>query len=300
MRTKFQCKQPYGEMLLQCAREEPCRSPARPLRFLRRMAMNQGSIGVLSGFGLDEQGLERKNPVIAALGDSVTAGHFEALPAPEGGMEAAQRRMELVRRLGFHGVEEAFDRGELPALPPVEVTDARVCYLEQFRSMLLDKFERTSVSTINAGIAGDHLRSMAARAERDVVRYQPDLVLINGVLNWGPGLGTTAQYKELLRQLVRKLQKETQADLVLMTPNGDLPNPMMEPPLEGERTEDRVRAVREVAWEEGVCLADAYAVWEKARDAGCPWKELLANGINHPGVEGHTAYALTLMKLCGE
>ena len=74
--------------------------------------------------------------------------------------------------------------------------------------MLLDKFERTSVSTINAGIAGDHLRSMAARAERDVVRYQPDLVLINGVLNWGPGLGTTAQYKELLRQLVRKLQKE--------------------------------------------------------------------------------------------
>ena len=283
MQTKFQCKQPYGEMLLQCAREEPCRSPARPLRFLRRMAMNQGSIGVLSGFGLDEQGLERKNPVIAALGDSVTAGHFEALPAPEGGMEAAQRRMELVRRLGFHGVEEAFDRGELPALPPVEVTDARVCYLEQFRSMLLDKFERTSVSTINAGIAGDHLRSMVAR-----------------VLNWGPGLGTTAQYKELLRQLVRKLQKETQADLVLMTPNGDLPNPMMEPPPEEERTEDRVRAVREVAWEEGVCLADAYAVWEKARDAGCPWKELLANGINHPGVEGHTAYALTLMKLCGE
>ena len=132
------------------------------------------------------------------------------------------------------------------------------------------------------------------------VGYQPDLVLINGVLNWGPGLGTTAQYKELLRQLVRKLQKETQADLVLMTPNGDLPNPMMEPPPEEERTEDRVRAVREVAWEEGVCLADAYAVWEKARDAGCPWKELLANGINHPGVEGHTAYALTLMKLCGE
>ena len=85
-----------------------------------------------------------------------------------------------------------------------------------------------------------------------------------------------------------------------MTPNGDLPNPMMEPPPEEERTEDRVRAVREVAWEEGVCLADAYAVWEKARDAGCPWKELLANGINHPGVEGHTAYALTLMKLCGE
>lgn len=62
-------------------------------------------------------------------------------------------------------------------------------------------------------------------------------------------------------------------------------------------TGERVVAIREVAEEEQVCLADVYAVWEAAREAGCPWKELLANGINHPGVEGHEVYAMVLMKL---
>lgn len=260
--------------------------------------MNQGILGVLSGFGLDSQGLERKNPVIVALGDSVTAGHFERLPSqgdPAQVMEATTRRMELTERLGAQGVEEAFAKGELPALPPVEIADARESYLEKFRELLLDQFELTSVSTINAGIAGDHLLSMIARADRDVVRYQPDLVLINGVLNWGLNLGTTAQYKEHLRGLVRKLQQETEADIVLVTPNGDLPNP---PPPQGEDTPDRVEAVRQVAWEEGVCLADTYAVWERARELGCPWEELLCNGVNHPSAEGHLVYAITLMKLC--
>lgn len=298
MKTTYRIKQPYCDLFLQCARETPCQSPVRPERFLRKMAMNQGILGVLSGFGLDSQGLERKNPVIVALGDSVTAGHFERLPSqgdPAQVMEATTRRMELTERLGVQGVEEAFAKGELPALPPVEIADARESYLEKFRELLLDQFELTSVSTINAGIAGDHLLSMIARADRDVVRYQPDLVLINGVLNWGLNLGTTAQYKEYLRGLVRKLQQETEADIVLVTPNGDLPNP---PPPQGEGTPDRVEAVRQVAWEEGVCLADTYAVWERARELGCPWEELLCNGVNHPSAEGHLVYAITLMKLC--
>ena len=62
-------------------------------------------------------------------------------------------------------------------------------------------------------------------------------------------------------------------------------------------TPERVQAIREIAEEEQVCLAEVYAVWEAARIAGCPWKELLANGTNHPGVEGHEVYARVLIKL---
>ena len=73
---------------------------------------------------------------------------------------------------------------ESGGLPPVEIYDARESYIEKYRSMLIDRFELTSVSVINAGIAGDTLPSMIARAERDVIRYQPDLILVNGSLNW--------------------------------------------------------------------------------------------------------------------
>ncbi len=61
--------------------------------------------------------------------------------------------------------------------------------------------------------------------------------------------------------------------------------------------ERRVEKIRELAAEENVCLADVYAVWELARENKCPWEELLANKVNHPGIEGHEVYAEVLMKL---
>lgn len=185
--------------------------------------------------------------------------------------------------------------------PPVEITDARECYLEKFRSMLIDKYERTSVSAINAGIAGDHLVSMAARAGRDVIRYQPDLVIINGSLNWDAGLGTADDYKSILKALVQRIKAETEADIILLTPNGDLPNTVLfgkDAPL--PTTGERVEKIREVAVEENVCLADVYAVWEAAREQGCPWEELLTGPGAHPGVDGHEVYAMVLMKLLEE
>ena len=289
MKTTFHTRQPYADRFLACAREFPCNSPVKPVRFIEKMKTNQGSIGLLSGKGLDEEGLERKNPVIVALGDSVTAGHFESLLPKE--PEKLSAFWETAERMAAGG----------EAMPPVEITDPRESYIEKFRNLLIDKFELTSVSVINAGIAGDNLIQMSARAYRDVIRYQPDLVLINGSLNWDEEMGTTKVYKQILQDLVKRIKIETAADIILLTPNGDLPNTLFgeeNPPL--PTTPERVKVIREVANAEQVSLADVYAVWEAAREAGCPWEELLANGVNHPGIEGHEVYAIVLMKLMEE
>lgn len=235
---------------------------------------------------LGEDGLERKNPVIVALGDSVTAGHFESL---------LPKDPEELKRI-FANAEQMLMEGV--GFPTLEITDARECYLEKFRYKLIDQYEQTSVSTIIAGIAGDNLVQMSARAERDVIRYQPDMVLINGSLNWDEQLGSTGEYKEILSRLAIRIKEETDADIVLLTPNGDLPNTMFgeEHPKE-PMTFERVKVIRKVAQEEQVCLVDVYAIWQKAREEGCPWEELLANGVNHPGIEGHDVYAIALMKL---
>lgn len=286
MRTTFHTRQPYADIFLKTAREFVCSSPARPTRFMEKMKTNQGSVSVLTGYGLDEDGLERKNPVIVALGDSVTAGHFESLVTAS--PEEMKRMMELPAE-----AQPAPDER-----PPVEITDARECYLEKFRYMLIDKYERTSVSAINAGIAGDNLVQMSARAGRDVIRYQPDLVIINGSLNWDVSLGTAEDYKAILKALVQRIKTETEADIILLTPNGDLPNTaLFGPHAPIPTTPERVEKIREVAKEETVCLADVYAVWEAAREQGCPWEELLTGPGAHPGVEGHEVYAMVLMKL---
>lgn len=292
MHTTFRVKQPYADIFMKCAKETVCTGKVRPVRFMKQMETSQGCLGMMNGMGLDEDGLERKNPVVVAIGDSVTAGHFEnLLPSdPEEAKRQSAYAMELIAK---------GDTEKLRELPPIEITDARECYLEKFREMLIDKYERTSVSVINAGIAGDNLIQMSKRLYRDVIRYQPDLAIINGSLNWDEAqMGTAEEYKAVLKDMVRRIKKETDADIVLLTPNGDLPNTLFGNTDAPEPdTFKRVRVIRETAAEEQVCLADVYAIWEKAREEGCPWKELLANGVNHPGVEGHEVYAMTLMKL---
>ena len=298
MRTTYRIREPYCSIFLKCADDFVCNSPVRPERFIRKMRENTGMAGGFLGL-TDEQGLERRNPVIVALGDSVTAGHFEAMFTP--------RAMEVMGKV-FAARQSGASQEEIRALiaaeggmPPVEIYDARESYIEKFRSMLIDKYELTSVSIVNAGIAGDVLPSMIARADRDVVACNPDLILINGSLNWmEEAMGDENAYKELLLGLVRKLKAETSADIVLLTPNGDLPNTMFAAPGQTPpepTTWKRCEKIREIAKEERVCLADVRAVWDAAKEAGCPWEELLANRINHPSVEGHEVYAKVLMKL---
>ena len=298
MRTTYRIRQPYADIFMRCADEFVCESPARPERFIKKMKENTGMASGVFGL-VGEDGLERRNPVIAALGDSVTAGHFESLMTPE-----TLQKMDGIFALIGQGAsqEELLAKiEEMGGLPPVEIYDARESYIEKFRQKLIDKYELTSVSVINAGIAGDVLPSMIARADRDVIVHHPDLILINGSLNWNDEMmGDANVYKEMLQGLVRKLKAETDADIILLTPNGDLPNTMFTPPGETApepTTPQRIEKIREIAWEEKVCLADARAVWDKAREAGCPWEELLANRINHPSVEGHEVYAKVLMKL---
>ena len=289
MRTQFKTPEEAAVRFLEIANNRKPYSNIRPERFIQIMKSHKGTL--IDANPLDEQGIPKRNPVIAVLGDSVTAGHFEWLID----VEVLKAQAEA-----FAGAETGTAEAEPEKvvaeqeIPPIEVTDARESYIEKFREKLIDKYEQTSVSVINAGIAGDDLRGMQARLQRDVISHAPDLVLINGALNWSEQLGTTAEYKEILRKMVREIKEGTQADIILITPNGALPGPFAQGP---DLLEERVRAIRKIAAEEETGIADHYAVWEEFRKQGYDWKDLLANGVNHPSITGHEGYAVTLMKV---
>lgn len=59
MRTTFRVRQPYADLFLEIAKSFPCQSKVKPLRFIEKMKKNQGIIAMLTGLGLDEDGLER-------------------------------------------------------------------------------------------------------------------------------------------------------------------------------------------------------------------------------------------------
>lgn len=270
MKTTYEMSAEQQGRFLTIARETPCTNGIRPERFLKLLETNTGLVGSLTRYGLDEHGLERKNPVIVALGDSVTAGHFENLFNVE----------------DFSDVPEKIAKGE-----PLEIVDPRAVYHEQFRLLLAEKFPAPSVSVINAGIAGDHILSMRKRVYRDVIRYQPDLVIVNGSLNWGAQLGTLDDFRQGLAGVVQAIKENTGAEIILLTPNAIsdlLPDPLLDA---------RVECIRALAQQEQVSLVDVYKLWYAFSDNRADFRGMMTNGRNHPTAVGHTVYALALMQL---
>ena len=278
LRTQFRTEKKYAECILKLAQTVDCISEKKPERFKKKCKENRGVINLFNYFGGTQDGLERKNPLIVGLGDSVTAGHFEYITDLREYIE--RERQGLIRE------NES-----------IEITDSRESYLEKFREKLIDHYELLTPSVINSGIAGDNIKGMQKRLYRDVIRYQPDLVIINASLNWGPECGPKEEYHRVLTEVVAAVKEETCADIILLTSNMSL-MPENDPFFNIECIlEDRIRIIRELAKTQDVCLADAYKVWEEYAGQRYPVEALLANGINHPSITGHEVFAEVLMKL---
>ena len=142
-------------------------------------------LNIVPPHGPTKDGLERRNPLIVAIGDSVTAGHFEFIIPIE----------ELVKDLKAPN-------------GPVDVTDSRESYVEKFRYKLIDKFETTSVSIINSGIGGDNIIGINKRIDRDVLSHNPDLVIINASLNLPEECGDTLAYKKELLKAIKEIKEK--------------------------------------------------------------------------------------------
>lgn len=192
-----------------------------------------------------------RSVVYVALGDSVTAGWLE------------------------HGV-----------------LDSDAAYPAVFRRRLAGLFPHAMISVVNAGLGGESADGALVRLERDVLRHDPQLVTVclglNDVRRGRDGL---VAFQENLAQIVRRLKAESQADVLLVTPNtrGDGLG-------DANVLADYVRAIRSVAREHEVGLADVHAVYQGWIRAGAAPADLLSNRVSHPTREGHVIFANALIE----
>jgi acyl-CoA thioesterase I len=170
-------------------------------------------------------------------------------------------------------------------------------------------------SAINAGVPGDTAANALQRLDRDVIRHQPDLVLVafelNDAVQGGlPGIG---QYRDALTKIIQRIRAGTTADIILLTPTlmAGRDNP-------GVHTEHRqhveaitrtqndgtlaiyAEATREVSRANRVLLADVQTAWREVVDRGVDVLTLLANGLNHPTPVAHQIAADVLMQCIAE
>jgi lysophospholipase L1-like esterase len=171
------------------------------------------------------------------------------------------------------------------------VLDSDAAYPSLFRQRLASLYPHAMISVINSGLGGDGTEGILSRLESDCLQYRPQLVTICAGLNDArKGKEGIPSFSERLTEIIRRTQAESDADIILITPNtrGDA--------LQDDGTlTEYIRAIRAVARTTNVALADVHAVYQGAIRMGASPADLLSNRVSHPTREGHQIFANALI-----
>ena len=227
-----------------------------------------------------QEGLIKNKPVtIAFLGDSVTQGCFECyLTGPD-------------------SLQTVFDY--------------KSAYSTRVREILNLLYPSVQINIINSGVSGDSAPVGLQRLERDVLSYNPDLVLISYGLNDSTGgKEGIGKYTSALEEIFSQLKKKN-IETIFLTQN--YMNTKTSPHLKDELFINLSKtfasdvqnsgvlkayfaAARAVCEKYDVKICDLYPVWEKLEKAGVDVTELLANKLNHPIRELHYYMAMKIVE----
>ncbi|WP_157827661.1 SGNH/GDSL hydrolase family protein [Niallia nealsonii] len=75
------------------------------------------------------------------------------------------------------------------------------------------------VTVINAGVSGNTIIDMAKRLDSDVLRYKPDLVIINSGINDARKGVSMADFKTTYENIIKRIKNESDATIILRTSN---------------------------------------------------------------------------------
>lgn len=215
---------------------------------------------------------------IAFLGDSVTQGCFECYLKDGNGIGT--------------------------------VFEAKYAFGTRVKELLNLLYPSVQINVINSGISGDVATNGLKRLERDVLKYEPDLVVVGFALNdstWGEA-GLDGYAKSIQSILERALA--TGAECILLTPNmmnvttSDLLKDELFIRLSKEFAEIQKRGMlsryveteMSVARELSVPVCDVYGQWLQLYNGGVEITELLSNKLNHPIREFHYYTAIKLVE----
>ncbi len=157
---------------------------------------------------------------------------------------------------------------------------------------------------INSGLEGTTAAFAVERLQRDVLKYQPDLVIVKFGVNDVRDIGL---YGRSLKTIFETLNR-SEIPCIYVTENlintyvaEDTPKPWLVHAQEslitvGEGKLDRIfETGKAVAAQCGVAVCDLYSKWKQLYAAGVDTTRLLANRINHPVKEMHSLMAYEIL-----
>ncbi len=166
-------------------------------------------------------------------------------------------------------------------------------YVNLFGAHLKERFPRSRINVINAGIGGTSTQGRLAAYGKEVLAHKPDLITAEFVNDMGLPLETlVANWRSAINQA-----RQIGAEFVVITPHFVMPSWMNKSFARGAENRPNCFALRKLAVDEQVGLADAARRWELLEYEGIPYETLLLNGINHPDPRGHLLFVEELLRL---
>jgi lysophospholipase L1-like esterase len=194
-------------------------------------------------------------------------------------------------------------------------TQGRMNWVGLLEEALFEEYGKGVCTLINSGICGDSYRNCQSRLERDVLRFEPDLVILalgmNDPQNGRDGLPA---FRENVRSVVSRIRESGKSEILIRTPNPIVtvhgtPLPK-EQPCPGRPWEPEERALEEYAAalvllsDELECsCVDHYTLWKNREfqvkhpvaDPTGLWPRM--GDAIHPGYLGHLAFFRELAPL---
>lgn len=162
-----------------------------------------------------------------------------------------------------------------------------------FVSLLKERFPKAKIETVNAGIGGTNTNQRLPNIKEEVLKYDPDLVVIEFVNDMG---FTEENLRRNYNQAIDLIRGQG-GEIIILTPHFTMPSMMGLSSVKNAReTRPAVEILRKIAKERSVGLADVSKRWENLSNEGIPYVTLLYNGINHPDDRGHKIFAEELLK----
>ncbi len=190
-------------------------------------------------------------------------------------------------RIGFWG--DSVTVGYTASRPETRFVDAFVARLRK-------EYPNAKIEFFNAGVSGSNTVGRLPGLEKDVLRKQPDLVVIEFVNDMGFSPGVIRENYTRAIEGVRGIGAEP----IIITPHFTMPQWMKLKDLWGEDRRPACLALHQIAAEKKVALADASRAWQDLCRQGIPYTSLLYNRINHPDDRGHTIFVDELMTFFGD
>ena len=189
-------------------------------------------------------------------------------------------------------------------------TAGRLSWVGYLQEALFETYGRNRCCVINSGRCGDTAAEGANRLEEDVLRFNPDLVIISYGMN--DASGDVEEFRTALASLIDRVRDHNGAAVLLRTPNPIVnPPPTVnsqdgqEPAVETAGTKQSLFAatIVEVADQRGCAVVDHYKCWKRLEERRGVRREepnelwLHMSDCIHPGPLGHLAFFRELAPL---